>query len=155
GTEPAVADCLRLVGLLPATSVRRRGVLDLMRRAFAAGDIHGAEAVELAKRLLAMVNRADPAAADATTVLALHEIIKGQLSDGCVHLDSTLAHANPEVVKEAAKYAYDRFSRAKPQIQANVIAELSPRSRLRQELVRRLVKSAKDVDLAEVATRLV
>src|SRR5262249_41640149 len=34
GTEPAVADCLRLVGLLSATGVRRRGVLHLMRRAF-------------------------------------------------------------------------------------------------------------------------
>jgi hypothetical protein len=154
GTEPAVADCLRLVGLLSDTGVRRDGVLDLMRRAFAAGDIRGAQEVELAKRLLAVVNRG-PAAADADTVLALHEIIKGQLSAGCVRLDRTLAHANPEVVKEAAKYAYDQFSRAKPQTQADVIAKLPPRSRLRQELVRRLVKSAKDVDLAEVAARLV
>lgn len=153
GTQPAVAECLRLVGALSAASVRRDGVLELTRRAFAAGDIRGAEAAELARRLLAVVDYG-PAAADAATVLALHKIINGQLGDGCVSLDRAFAYANPAVAKKAARYAYDRFGRAKPQVQAEVIIQLPPRSRLREQLVHRLVKSAADVDLVEVAARL-
>jgi hypothetical protein len=156
---PTIADCLRLIGtggVLSDVGMRRSGVLDLTRKAFATADPRSPETVRLAERVHELVDeRAHPAAADAAVVLAVREMTPRALSVGCVRLDRARADAAPGVVKEATRRACDVFVRTTPEGQAVVLVALPPGSLLAADLVHALLRAGVgDLDLVELAAWL-
>jgi hypothetical protein len=157
---PSIAICLRLLdGLDSAERVRRRGVVALARRAFAAGDLTGVEAFGLAERLHHLLGTADPAVADAGAVRAL-QLARAGRPGGYAMLASVQGLAAREVFRRAVANAIAAFAAAKPQQQAQALYELPSggelRRHLRGVLTNRVAEGARGsaLNLAEVAIRL-
>jgi hypothetical protein len=157
---PSIAICVRLLdGLDSAERVRRRGVVALARRAFAAGDLTSVEAFGLAERLHHLLGTSDPAVADAGAVRALHLARAGR-PGAYAALASVQGLAGREVFRRAAANAIAAFAAAKPERQAQALYELPSggelRRHLRGVLTNRVAEGTRGsaLNLAEVAIRL-
>jgi hypothetical protein len=157
---PSIVVCTRLLdGLDGAERVRRRGVVALARRAFAAGDLRSVEAFGLAERLHQLLGPADPAVADAGAVRALHLARAGR-PGAYATLAAVQGLAAREVFRRAAANAAAAFAAAKPERQAQALYELPSggelRRHLRGVLTNRVAEGARGsaLNLAEVAIRL-
>lgn len=157
---PGITECLNLLRAqnqaVPGNALRRL-MSNVAGRAFAEGDTAGEEALMLARGVLTILgSSAEPVIADASAILAVDQLARGDLARACVSLEKSLG-GNKKVFQTSLNRAAAAFLNAGPILRTNTLAALPPKSRVRTELVGKLLAirgRAGELAVVEVAVRL-